>query len=188
MQAQVAGLGWWLLLGLGFQACHSAPRFPESELIRIRSDERVDDWRVSGETGCPRDVRAITGCYVLEVRYREDYTRVRGGVSQLWAFSPIAGAVDTAVSTHSTRYEIGYVLFALPLRRERNYYVTATFDGDKFMPRIVETNAAEERTSEILPAGSMQELERCKAQAPSVSASEQEVCAVPLNQSPERKW
>ena len=117
-----------------------------------------------------------------------DCTRVRGGGSQLWAFSPIAGAVDTAVSTHSTRYETGYVLFALPLRRERNYYVTATFDGDRFMPRIVETNAAEERTSEILPAGSMQELERCKAQAPSVSASEQEVCAVPLNQSPERKW
>lgn len=188
MRAQVAGFGWWLLLGLGLQACHARPRFPERDLIRIRSDERVDDWRVSGETHCPRDVRALAGCYVLEVKYREDYTRVRGGVSQLWAFSPIAGAVDTAVSTHSTHYETGYVLFAAPLRRERSYYVTATFDGDEFMPRIIETNAAEERTREIFPATSLQELERCKAQPPSPSASEQEVCYVPQDDSPVRQW
>ncbi len=190
MKAWVTGLSRRLVLGLVVQACHPGARFPggSSEPIRISSDERVDDWRVSGEGDCPRFVQAIDGCYVLEVKYREDYTRVRGGLSQLWAINPLAAGIDTAARSHTSHYETGYVLFALQLQKKHGYYVTATFDGDKFMPRIVETNAAAERTREVFPASSLQELERCKAKGPSVSASEQDVCAAPVRKSDGYKW
>jgi hypothetical protein len=80
------------------------------------------------------------------------------------------------------------VLFALQVRREHSYYVTATFDGDEFIPRIVESNAAAERTREVLPARSMEELEQCKQQGPRISASEQDVCAAPVHEPPARPW
>src|SRR3954463_4977479 len=110
------------------QACQTPPQVPAAEKVRVSSDERVDDWRVSGETHCPRVIQAIDGCYVLEVRYAEDYRRVQGGASQLWGIGPLWGPIDTAVRTRTTNYETGYVLFALQVRREHSYYVTATFD------------------------------------------------------------
>jgi len=174
-----------LALGLLLSACQGRPLVAASELVRIGSDERVDDWRVGGEKYCPHVIQAIDGCYIVEVKYREDYTRVHGGTSRLWGLSPLAGAVDTMARTHTSHYETGYVLFALPVRRQHGYYVTATFDGDEFMPRIIETNAASERTREILPAASPQELEQCKARGPRLSADDQDVCgaqAVPPSQ------
>jgi hypothetical protein len=117
---------------------------------------------------------------------------LKGGPSRLWGLSPLAGAIDTAVRTRSTNYETDYVLFALQVRRQHSYYVTATFDGDEFAPRIVETNATAERTQEILPATSLQELEQCERHGPRVSAREQNVCPAPVpgaqSGSPGRPW
>ena len=178
LKAWVTAFGWLPTVAL-LQACQTPPNVPAAERVRVSSDERVDDWRVGGEKHCPRVIQAVDGCYVLEVRYAEDYRRVQGGPSQLWGISPLAAAIDTAVRARTTSYETGYVLFALHVRRQHSYYVTATFDGDQFMPRIVETNASAERTQEIFPARSLQELEGCRRQGPNISASDQEVCAEP---------
>ena len=180
------GFRGWLWLGLLTQACSSHPTFPPSELSRIDCDERVEDWRVSGEKHCPRLVQAVDGCYVLEVKYSEEFVRLHGGPSRLWGISPLAAAIDTMSRTESTHYGTDYVLFALQLHRQHSYYVTATFDGDQFMPRIVETNPASERTREILPARSLQELDECKAHGPTISADEQGVCLAPAQAGPER--
>jgi hypothetical protein len=188
MKVWLRELSRWLLAVALIQACQPKANFPAAELNRVSSDERVDDWRVSGEKKCPRVIQAIDGCYVLEVKYVADYRRVKGGTSRLWGLSPLAAAIDTAVRTRTTNYETDYVLFALPVRRQHSYYVTATFDGDEFAPRVVETNAAAERTQEIFPAASLQELELCKRHGPRISAEEQDVCAAPVPVSPARPW
>jgi hypothetical protein len=168
-----------LLLALVVLACHPRARHPRQtgERLRIACDSRVDDWRVGDETKCPTVVHAVQGCYVVQVKYREEFTRVHGA-SPLWGVSLLAGAIDTATRVHTARYETGYVPFALPLRNHHNYYVTATFNGDEFMPRIVELNAASERTREILPATSVEELEKCKAHSPLLDEDDA-VCQTP---------
>jgi hypothetical protein len=147
------------------------------ERARIDLDERVEDWRVNGGTTRPRFIHAAGGCYLLEVKYSEHYTRVHG-VSSLWGISPLAAAVDTATKVKSSHYETGYVPFALHVRPQHSYHVTATFDGDEFMPRIIELNAAAERTREIFPLRSKQQLDSCKAHSRS-SKSIEAVCGEP---------
>ncbi|HYJ09593.1 MAG TPA: hypothetical protein VEX18_11305 [Polyangiaceae bacterium] len=71
----------------------------------------------------------------------------------------------------------GYVPFALQLRRQHTYHVTATFDGDQFFPRILELNAAAERTREIVPVRTKQELDSCKAKGPATDDIGEVVCA-----------
>jgi hypothetical protein len=186
---RITRLGCYLWLALLIHACHPAgPKFASSELGRIKSDELVDDWRVSGETGCPDVVQATDGCYVLEVKYQAKYTYMAGG-SSFWGLGTGA-AIDALAQgrIHESEYETGYVPFALQLHPQHSYYVTATFDGDKFMPRIVETNAAAERTREISPARSLEELEQCKAHGPKVSAADQDVCRAPAPATAGRSW
>jgi hypothetical protein len=139
-------------------------------------DELVEDWRVNSETVPARFIHADDACYLLQVKYREDYLRVHGA-SSLWGVSPLAAAIDTAARTRTSHYETGYVAFALQLRARHTYYVTATFDGDQFWPRIIEVNAAAERTREILPARSTQELDACKARGPKTDDIDETVCA-----------
>jgi len=141
-------------------------------------DERVDDWRVNGEAIGPRFIHAADGCYLLEAKYSEDYARVHGA-SSLWGLSPAAALIDTAVRTETSHYETGYVPFALQLRSEHTYHVTATFDGDEFKPRILELNAAAERTREILPVRSSQELDSCKTRSPGAESIDDVVCSAP---------
>lgn len=163
-----------------------APAHRATVTSRSSSDclpnERVDDWRVNGETINPRFIHAAQGCYLLEVKYRQDYTRVHGA-SSLWGASPLAAAIDTAARTHTSHYETGYVPFALKLRGQRTYHVTATFDGDELRPRIVELNAAAERTREILPLRSMQELDLCRAHSPVAEDVHDVVCTEPVAKS-----
>lgn len=162
-------LGFLLLVGLEAGGCRPKPRTPAAPQpkVYVSRDERVDDWRLDGAKSCQRILRAPTGCYVLEAKYRESYTRVHGA-SPLWFhyITWAAAALDTATRIHSRSYETGYVPFALQLRTGHRYYVTATFDGDEFTPRIVELNANAERTREILPATSAEELKACKKQSP----------------------
>lgn len=145
------------------------------ERARIDVDERVAGWRVNGGTIAPRLIHAAAGCYFLEVKYSEDYTRVHG-TSSLWGISPLAAGIETAASVKSSHYETGYVPFALQLRRQHTYHVTATFNGDEFMPRIVELNAAAERTREIFPLRAKQELDSCRADSRSAENVDEAVC------------
>lgn len=168
------------MLGLTLQGCGLRTCSPGQllERRRIDLDERVAEWRVNGEAIEPRLIHAANGCYLLEVKYREAYTRVHGA-SSLWGLSPVAAAIDTATRTHTSHYETGSVPFALQVRSQRAYHVTATFDGDRFMPRIVELNAAGERTREILPLRSTQELDSCKAHSPAAEDIDDTVCREP---------
>jgi hypothetical protein len=152
---------------LALGACCSKGKFPSdiqggTPVARVDRDEHVEAWRVNGEKVCPKVIEAIDGCYVLEAKYSADYLRLHGS-SRLWSLSLLAGAVDTASRVHEAHYESDFVPFALLTRREYTYYVTSTFTGDEFIPRVVELNPAGERIREIRPAKSTKELDACHA-------------------------
>lgn len=172
---QLVGL---ILAGLELSSCRSRPKAPVVPPVEvyITRDERVDDWRLDGVENCPGVLRVPVGCYVLEAKFEESYTRVHGA-SSLWGISWAAAALDTATRIHSSKYETDYVPFAVTLRPGHRYYVTATFDGDVFSPRIVELNANAERTLEVLPAASVDEVKACKALDASAKEGVATVCA-----------
>jgi hypothetical protein len=152
-----------VVVAFALPACCSEGRFPNDvhDGIKVTKDEFVDAWKVNGEDVCAPTIEAVEGCYVLEAKYSADYLR-QHGASRLWGISPLAAAIDTATRIENTHYESTFVPFALQLVSNRHYYVTATFNGDFFTPRILELNAENERTLEILPPTSADELARCR--------------------------
>lgn len=153
-----------LLLG----GCCAKGKFPSdmkagTPIARVDRDEQVDAWRVNGQDVCPKVLETVDGCYVVEAKYSADYMRLHGAHSSLWSLSLVAGAVDTASRIHEAHYESDFVPFALVTNKQYAYYVTSTFTGDEFIPRIVELNGAGEKVREIKPAKSVQELDACHA-------------------------
>lgn len=149
----------WLVIG-----CCSTGRFPSKDhgaTVPVKRDENVAHWRVNGEKVCPKLIWAAPGCYVLEVEYEASFTKYHPHKSGVGFFSPIAGAVEQAAQTTHHEYSSSRIPFALRLRENANYFVTATFTGDEFLPRIVGYDGAGNRLASIEPARSRQELEAC---------------------------
>ncbi len=161
------GLGWFVM------GCCSNGRYP-SDLkggIHVRQDEFVDSWRVNGGKVCPKEIFAAPGCYVLEVEYSASYSKAKkGGLSPLGIMSPLVGVVEQEENRTRATYDSGRVPFALRLRQGNSYYVTATFTGDQFLPRIIESNAVGERLGQIDPVLDDKELDDCRAGRPAAPA------------------
>jgi hypothetical protein len=161
----------YALLAIGalvLGACCSKGKFPSdmkagTPIARVDRDEHVEEWRVNGEDVCPKVLATVDGCYVLEAKYSASYLRLHGAHSAFWTISPILAVADTADRLHEAHYESEFVPFALVTHKQYAYYVTSTFTGDEFIPRIVELNGAGERVREIKPAKSTQELDACHA-------------------------
>jgi hypothetical protein len=164
---KVVALGW---LAAG---CCSNGRYP-SDLkggVGVGKDRIVKAWRVNGEKVCSQVIWATPACYVLEVEYDISFVNVgaySGGLGLV--AGPAVAGVAALANTSKTDYSSGRVPFALRLRNGAQYYVTATFTGDEFLPRIVEQNAAGERIAEITPARTGQELDDCRAGKPPAPA------------------
>lgn len=159
----------WLLAG-----CCSNGRFPGqagTALIPVKRDENVKTWRVNGEKVCPKVIRAAPGCYVLEVEYGVSYTKYHPDKSGIGFISPAAGLIEQAAQTTHRSYRSGAVPFALRLRENANYYVTATFTGDEFLPRVIESDGTGARLQQIEPASSQVELDACRTGAPAPQKS-----------------
>jgi hypothetical protein len=165
----------WAIGALALSACCSNGKFPsdiksDTSTSRVDRDEHVERWRVNGEEVCGKVIETAAGCYVLEVKYSAHYLRVHG-TSPLWAIgvglmSPalvVGAAVDTEKRTHRAHYASVFVPFALATNKQFAYYVTSTFTGDGFIPRIAELNGAGEKVREIKPAKTVQELDACNA-------------------------
>lgn len=135
----------------------------------VQRDELVDGWGVNGDKVCPKVIEAAPGCYVLEVTYSAKYVKQHGdAVFIAYPVWPIiaAGAVgmvlDAESKTHRARYDSGPVTFAMRVEPGRTYYVTSTFTGDEFIPRIVVTDAAGARLGALLPTRDETVLAACR--------------------------
>jgi hypothetical protein len=133
--------------------------------VSVERDDSVASWRVNGEKVCPAIIRAAPGCYVLEVEYGISYTKYHPDKSGIGLASPVAGVIEQAAQTTHREYGSGPVPFALNVRKHASYYVTSTFTGDDFLPRIVETDGTGARLQHIDPASSQQALDACRTGA-----------------------
>jgi len=164
--------------------CCSNGRFPSKNhgaTVPIKRDENVGRWWVNGDKVCPKLMWAAPGCYVLEVEYEASFTKYHPDKSGIGILSPVAGVVEQAAQTTHHEYGSSRIPFALRLREGANYFVTATFTGDEFLPRIVGYDGAGNRLLPIEPARSKQELDACAAAAGDAaarvsSASDQTAC------------
>jgi hypothetical protein len=152
--------------------CCSRGRFP-SDVDHgsiVTHDELVDKWRVNNEAICQGkyQIEAAPGCYVLEVGYSAEYVNIKNvryvSIGVALGSLPITAAelaVHAANDTYRAEYHSQLIPFALKVEPQRSYYVTATFNGDTFEPRIVVSDLSGNRLGALYPANPEQ-LKACE--------------------------
>ena len=134
----------------------------------VERDELVIGWSVNGERVARKGLLPAPGCYVLGVTYRKDYDYVKGkGPDRAVSVaSPALAMIEASSRAEHKEYEADQIPFALTIRAGHSYWVTATFTGDAFLGRVIERDAAGEKTAVFEPARSVQELRECEAKTP----------------------
>lgn len=167
-----------LLLGAGalVSACCHAPRFPtnlRSGGAGITQDEYVEEWRVNGEKVCRNIFAAARGCYVLEVTYSAKMTIASDRALREALFGrerkpsdPRGVSYKKEPQVRDTTHRSNAAPFALAVRDGYQYFVTATFTGDEFLPHIVEYDQTGKKVGEIEPAKTTAELDSCRRASP----------------------
>jgi hypothetical protein len=133
-------------------------------MASIKVEERatvqaVDGGEVLNAAGAPsKEFWVSAACHELHVRYEEEYVNVGGGAGIL-LWSPVTAVASIGVSAASiasntkvSSYKTDEpVRFHVPAKAGMKYWVTSTFTGDVFVPRVSVLNAANERVAVILP-------------------------------------
>jgi hypothetical protein len=168
-----------MLLGVSalLSACCHAPRFPNnlrSGGAGITRDEYVEEWRVNGEKVCRNVFAAAQGCYVLEVTYSAKMTIASDRALHDALFGrerkpsdPRGVSYKKEPEVRDTTYRSNAAPFALAVRDGHQYFVSATFTGDEFLPHIVEYDPTGKKLREIVPAETAAELDSCRRASPS---------------------
>jgi hypothetical protein len=150
--------------GCGMPQKYYPPDLPATQLTQVTVEARAEVKSVDGKlplnyAGAPaKEFWVAHGCHVLDVRYEETYVQSQG-VAFIMLWNPLvatatvaASAAATAANTRVTSYETDTpIRFNVPAKPGMKYWVTSTFTGDVFMPRIAVLNAANERVGVILP-------------------------------------
>jgi len=148
------------ILGLCVTGCvktYRAPALPANQLARVKFDSITRDMEVDGlslpsggDGKPPSEIWVGVGCRVLTVKYEVSYfiwgekKADRAGVG--------TGLAATLANTEQHDYEsMKRIRFFIPARAGSKYWVTATFTGDEFLPRIVESDASGETVRKFLP-------------------------------------
>ncbi len=162
-QAATRGMGLLAataILGLCVTGCmktYRAPALPANQLARVKFDSIARDVEIDGlslpsasEGGPTSEIFVGTGCHTLTVKYEQSYfiwgekKASRAGVG--------TGLAATLANTEQHDYEtMKRIRFLVPVRAGSKYWVTATFTGDEFLPRIVESDSSGETVRKFLP-------------------------------------
>ena len=150
----------WLALG-----CCSLGRYPADikSGVHVRRDELVEGWRVNGQKVCAKEIVAVPACYVLEVQYGASYAKYNGKdtLGERMMVPGTLALIAREDQTTRNEYHSSLVPFALRLNARASYFVTATFTGDEFLPRVIVLDAAGNRLGQIDPASGPAELRAC---------------------------
>lgn len=142
------------------------PELPQNQLATVSVDSRATLLSVDGlspplsnapvarnaasQGKPPLRFWVGTGCRAFTVKYEESYfiwgekKAARKGLGQgLWP-----ALANTEVHTYETFKPIA---FFVPVRAGQTYWITATFTGDEFLPRIVEIEPSGEAVGRFLP-------------------------------------
>jgi hypothetical protein len=132
------------------------PAAASGQLASASVDKRatvleVDGLPVKPVSGrAPKQFSIGAGCRTLMAKYEESYfiwgekRAVRNGLGDGLA----ATLAETEVHSYETENPIR---FFLPVRPGYRYWVTATFTGDEFIPRVVEIAANGDAVNQFLP-------------------------------------
>lgn len=162
-QARACGMGLlastaiWGFGAVGCTKTYRAPALPANQLALVTLDSSARDLKVDGlPVPSGADGRSASeffvgvGCRALTVRYEQSYF--------IWGDKKAAraglgtGLAATLANTEQHDYEtIKPIRFLIPARPGRKYWVTATFTGDEFLPRIVESDASGDTLRKFLP-------------------------------------
>lgn len=139
---------------------YRAPNLPPHQLATVSIDSRATLLSIDGLPP-PSAVRGTTnqgslkflvgtGCRVLSAKYEEsffiwgDKKAVREGYCD--------GLLPVLSYTESHNYEtLKPIAFFVPVRAGYTYWLTATFTGKEFLPRVVEIEPSGESVARFLP-------------------------------------
>jgi len=135
------------------QAYEQPRTVPRSQLATVSVDARATVLDVDG---IPRpsertpEFSIVAGCRALAVKYEESYfiwgekKALRKGLGAGLA----AAIAESEVHDYETTAPIH---FFIPARAGYRYWITATFTGEEFIPRVVETAPNGDTVNRFLP-------------------------------------
>jgi hypothetical protein len=136
---------------------YQPPALPPDQVAIVTVESRASIETIDG---LPRGLhrynemdrfQVAPGCHDLTAHYEESYTNTHGAEFVL-LFSPALGAAALAANTEVHDYESNMpIRFHVPAKAGMSYWVTSSFNGDQFMPRVAVLDAAGERVAVILP-------------------------------------
>jgi hypothetical protein len=129
-------------LGSACTKYYQPPAVPDSQLAVASIDSRakvltIDGLAIKPKRGTPRLFLIGTGCRAVTVKYEESFFSwgdKRAMKKGLGTGLEVAIA-ETEIHDYETTKPIR---FFVPARAGHTYWVTATFTGDEFIPRVVE--------------------------------------------------
>jgi hypothetical protein len=140
-------LGLCLLVASAQSACaarYRAPELPAAQLALVTLDERATVLSVAGleppqaDGSDLNEFRIERGCQELVVEYSQSESTLDLGAAR----NLIDAAQQIANSEQRNYRTFQPIRFFVPVRASHTYWVTATFTGDEFLPRIVELDAS----------------------------------------------
>ena len=148
------------MLGLCVPGCmntYRAPAVPANQLARVKLDSIARDAEVDGLSlrppigeGASSEMFVGVGCRVLTVKYEQSYFIWGAKKSKRAGLG--AGLAPTLANTEQHDYEtMRRIRFFIPMRAGRKYWITATFTGDEFLPRVVESDSSGDTVHQFLP-------------------------------------
>ncbi|HEV8551541.1 MAG TPA: hypothetical protein VGQ57_20980 [Polyangiaceae bacterium] len=153
------------LFGLLTVACaarYAAPDLPAEKLAFVVVDDRATVQTVDGlqpgnirEPASERRFELGPGCRRFLVVYEETFMQDGQMAPGLLLLAPVAGVAQgiatSGIHTYSTDKPI---VFNVQAKAGRKYWVTASFNGSQFFPRVAEIDpVSNETVAEILPDG-----------------------------------
>jgi hypothetical protein len=153
----LASTAIWGLCAMGCMKTYRAPALPANQLALVTLDSSARALEVDGlPLPSARGGNSASqffvgvGCRQLTVKYEQSYfiwgekKAKRAGVG--------TGLAAVLANTEQHNYEtMKPIRFFVPARAGRKYWVTATFTGDEFLPRIVESDPSGDTVSKFLP-------------------------------------
>ncbi len=134
-----------------------APRVPADQLALVTLDKRasvldVDGLAVTDDYGKARTEFFVgTGCRQLSAKYEESYFIWDETTLRYVASSAVHTAVALAESESHDYQTMKPIRFFIPARAGYKYWVTASFTGDEFLPRVVEIDPSGDAGRKFLP-------------------------------------
>jgi hypothetical protein len=153
----LASMAIWASCAAGCMKTYRAPALPANQLALVTLDSSARALEVDG-LPLPSAVGGRSageffvgaGCRILMVKYEQSYF--------IWGDKKAAraglgtGLAATLANTEQHDYEtMKPIRFLIPARPGSRYWVTATFTGDEFLPRIVESDPSGNTVRRILP-------------------------------------